>query len=148
MPATYKHEDGGHDGVYFGAIEQDWGGFHPTKWFKTHAAGILKPFDEIKAARCLYELNSGPPAEGIYFLFTDDELQYIGLSREISTRLHRHAYPNWPAHVKVSWLTHFSAIWVPLRFLEAVEGYYLHLLRPPRNSRFLPPHAIITSYLP
>lgn len=127
-----------HDGVYFGYEREDYLGLSPVAWFHHHHERFLRSLDQIRGARAAYEDGAGPEGEGIYFLFDGDALQYVGQSRAIATRLVQHFYPNPPSLLIAPWLSHFSAIWAPLDLLNTVEGYYIHLLRPPRNVKYAP----------
>lgn len=135
LPATKEYN-------YFGHDPRDFGRRRPFDWFHHNRDRFLLPFDRIAAAKAPYSADAPPDSEGVYFIFTGDDLAYVGQSVLISDRLIQHAYPLFVAP-PLSWITHFSAIWVPLLFLDAVEGYYIHLLRPLRNLQYraLRPHV-------
>lgn len=132
------------EGVYFGMAE--FGDLSPAAWFQAHRQRLIVPIERIAAAREPYEMNAGPEGEGVYFLFTEDRLAYVGQSKMITSRLNQHAFPT-RSLIQVPWLTHYAAIWAPCMCLDAVESYYLHALRPPLNIKFLYPHRWIEDLL-
>jgi len=77
-----------------------------------------------------YRQNMGPMSGGIYFLFLDDELQYVGKATLIARRLWRHFLerPYWD---------HASWIEAPAECAEEVEHYYIRAFDPPQNLRRL-----------
>lgn len=121
---------------YFGTEARDWGHLSPAAWFNEHRAELLPTIEAIMAARQPYRTGAGPDGEGVYFLFNDNGLVYVGQAKSISARLHRHDSAS-------CWFTHFAAIWAPLALLNAVESYYLHSLRPALNERYNPPHHLV-----
>jgi hypothetical protein len=147
MSELYERLQSACRGVYFGGMPDDFGGKRPHEWFHENIARFLLPLGSITSARAPYELDAGPQHEGVYFLFTNDALAYVGQSRQIATRLARHAYPDGPDWDRTHWITHFAALWAPVDFLDDVEGYYIHSLRPPRNRQYRPLQVHMLDYL-
>lgn len=117
-------------GAYFGHSPEDWGADGPTEWFHGNQKAMLFDLDQLP--RIPHKMNTGPESEGIYFLFLDDELVYVGQACRIMERLNRHAYPTLSRH-HADWFSHYAAVWVPRLFLDSVEAFYIHYFNPPRN---------------
>lgn len=144
--ALYKPELSAEQGAMFGYLDSDYGGLKLRPWFDLHHKRFLLPIEEITASRVPVEWHIPDLYEGVYFLFTDDALQYVGKSVRITPRLHKHAFPHWNRK-QVPWITHYAALWVPCDLLDAVEGYYIHKLRPARNEQYRALHEWALPYI-
>lgn len=98
-------------------------------------AAVYLPMDAIAARRVKYERGTAWPLTGIYFLFRDGELLYIGLSNQVQGRLWSHFIRrvDWPDNA--IWFNESAVIEVPEFWLRRVEAYYIDRERPPRNVR-------------
>lgn len=136
------------EGLLFGADARDWHGLSPDEWFHANHPQFLLSLEAIATARAPYRsLNDPPYGEGIYFLFDEGSLLYVGQARIILHRLVAHRYPKGKAQLPATWFTHYTAIWVPRLFLDTVERYYLHLFQPPRNIEYPPLDGPAANYL-
>lgn len=77
-----------------------------------------------------------PTSRGVYFLFREDQLAYVGKSEHFSTRLSKHRYPDGRQFKPVTWLTHYAIIPVPYDYLDTVESFFIHLFEPPLNKEY------------
>lgn len=100
----------------------------------------------IEAQRRRYVWTELPSGAGVYFLFRDTQLAYVGQSRHLSRRLYRHGFPERTIK-PVSWLTHYAVIPTPVELLDAVESFFIWLYEPPLNERYLPLHPDAAPYL-
>lgn len=102
--------------------------------------------EQILAVRVPYVWPGLADGSGVYFLYSGDQLAYVGQSKKLRYRLYRHGFPN---HTRrpVSWLTHYAVIPVPVEWLDPVENFFIHLYEPPLNKRYLPLCAIAAQYL-
>lgn len=98
---------------------------------------ILEP-SELLAASRLYHFAKFPYslAPGIYFLFHDERMVYVGKASDLSVRLKSHYRTK--RFNRVSYLTG-----VPPMFLEDVESFYIHAATPDLNLDY-PPKSLIT----
>lgn len=128
----------------FGVDPRDWAGLGRDEWFHANQGRFL--FDLNQLPRLPHGLNVGPNGEGVYFLFLDDDLVYVGQSKHIRSRLHRHGYPT-PCRIHEGWFNNYAAIWVPQWFLDSVESFYIHYLDPPRNEKLPPQYGPACDYL-
>lgn len=101
---------------------------------------------QILAARRPYVWPGLPAGSGVYFLFTDDDLVYVGQSKRLNQRLYRHGFPTRTIK-PVQWLTHYAVIPVPVELLDPVECFFIYRLEPPRNERYWPIHDLAAPYL-
>ena len=109
--------------------------------------GYVRAAEVIAAARRSWD---DPEHEsGVYFLFLDAALQYVGQAISISTRLDQHRYPDWPSLVPATWFNQVSTVEVLDEYpvLNAVECYYIHKLRPPRNIKYPRPNRYARAML-
>jgi hypothetical protein len=96
---------------------------------------VYLPMDAIAARRVKYERGTGWPLTGVYFLFHDGELLYIGLSNQVPGRLWSHFIRrvDWPDNA--IWFNEAAVIEVPEFWLRRVEAHYIDRERPPRNIK-------------
>lgn len=73
---------------------------------------------------------------GVYFLFRGDDLLYVGLSVQVTTRTQEHAKRSWNVP-----FDNYGAISVPERLLRNVETAYIYSLYPPENTNYAPATA-------
>ncbi len=124
--------------MHFGYEKEDWEGLRPFEWMHKNHERFFFPFSDIRAAKAPADLNSVLNLDsGIYFLFCGDNLEYVGQAKSFYPRLSQHLYPNRPSLNKTPWITHWSYIWVPHLLLNDIEYFYLDILKPPRNTKFM-----------
>lgn len=83
---------------------------------------LLATIDSIRATR-----TAAPKTGcGVYFLFDDDNVVYVGQSVEIAARIGQHA--------KTKGFDSYAWIAVPEELLDAVEQFYITTLQPPLNK--------------
>lgn len=142
----YKALPSNQPDVYpFGFEMCDWGDY-PTldDWFHDHHQRFIFKLDQLP---CLpHSMNDGPWNSGVYFLFLDDDLVYVGQAKYIMQRLNRHGYPP-PQRHHVDWFNNYACIWVPQLHLNSVESYYIHAFDPPRNIKLPPQYSPADAYL-
>ncbi len=99
-------------------------------------APFLYDLETLKGLRIGKELAPTLPQCGsIYFLWQDDDLKYVGQTRELNMRI--------VAHMRTGQkrFTHISYITVPPAFdwmTAYVEACYIHALRPDWNIKIPP----------
>lgn len=134
------------DAYPFGHDVRDFGDEFATldDWFHHHKQRFI--FDLEQLPRKPHKMNDGPWSEGVYFLFSGNELVYVGQAKYIMQRLNRHGYPP-PQRTHVEWFDHYACIWAPLIHLNSVESYYIHRFDPPRNVKLPPKYGPACDYL-
>jgi hypothetical protein len=70
-----------------------------------------------------------PNGAGIYFLFLGRELQYVGQSKSLMSRIGQHMYEERIAFDSVSWLS------CDVGELNRLESAHIRILRPAMNQR-------------
>lgn len=99
----------------------------------------IEPIEAICARRIPYERDAVPHAQGVYFLFDDDRLVYVGMSNAMRARLFQHRYDDRQFLVVARWWNH--AAWCELEGrsrdeVHEIELKYMHLLKPERNIKY------------
>ena len=89
--------------------------------------------DQIAEARIPVVINEMRACCGVYFLFNQDRLEYVGQSRQLQYRISQHVNKT-RLDRRDDWFSHVAAIWVPIAFLDTVECYYIKKFKPPRNA--------------
>ena len=113
----------------------------PIEWLRRNFHSFVHSPELILERAEPYEWMAGPHSRGIYFLILDNKIVYTGKSIYIRTRLRQHL----DAEME---FTHFWCFdGVPELFLDEVESYYIHLLRPTFNRKFDPPGEIASTFL-
>jgi len=135
------------EGTLFGFDLADYGDLSPVAWMLANKERFVFPLERIAEARKPYNWDDTPDDSGVYFLFLEDQLQYVGRARYISNRLDHHRYPNRPSRVPAEWFDSWSAIWAPDEMAKHVECYYIHKLKPPRNIDYPPIWDIAKEWL-
>jgi len=102
--------------------------------------------EAIEAARVPYVWPGLPTGSGVYFLFEENRLAYVGQSRQLDKRLYRHGFPT-RTQKPVPWLTHYAVIPTPIELLDPVESFFIYLHEPPMNKRYWPLHPDAAPYL-
>ena len=99
------------------------------------AAAVYLPLNEIRSRKRKFIRGMVVPATGIYFLFRDDELLYIGLSNTLYWRLWTHFIKrvDWPS--AAIWFNDVTTFDVPEYWRREVEHFYIDREQPPRNIR-------------
>lgn len=108
-------------------------------WLKHNWKPLHQSLAQISDRRVQYALNDnsgylrnmGPAASGVYFLFLEDSLQYVGKSTNICQRLPRHY-----SEMNFLW-NNFSWIEMPDECAEEVEHFYIYAFNPAHNVRKL-----------
>lgn len=120
----------------------DWDPANDEAWTQRPFRGRLLPFLEQHRDiwyRSVAQLTAGArpldnwPGDvagsyGVYFLFRDGHLTYVGLSSRFEPRLYQHRIEH-----------PFDAVFLLPLFERAaieVEGYYVRALRPPENANY------------
>jgi hypothetical protein len=134
-------------GVYFGYDLSDYGGKAPIKWMADNKDLFVFPIEAISASREPYDYDKLPDDSGVYFLFLGEVLQYVGISKLICDRLRQHRYPNRPSLVQADWFDSWAALWAPFDMCRHVECYYIHKLRPPKNSSYPTAYGLSKEWL-
>lgn len=126
---AYKNPASNQDLIEF----NEWGNMMPRSWFNKNILRFYFELEDIVGARKSVKecWDSVPFGTGIYLLFKDSDLQYIGQARRIADRLDQHI--RWDMHD----ITHYVAIWVPDTFMSEVEYDYINHYKPPRNLKYL-----------
>jgi hypothetical protein len=124
---------------FFGSDPRDYGR-DKKRWFQENSWRFLIPIDAIKAARRPVDVDQTQGVCGVYFLFLESELQYVGQSKHIQYRVTQHLYSMRPIMPIANWFDSITAIWVPRDFLDLVESHYINSLKPPRNAVIRPTH--------
>ena len=70
-----------------------------------------------------------PIGVGVYFLFRDDELLYVGKSKHLLMRVGQHMAEGKIPFNRVSWLNY------PQEELSRMEAAYIYLLKPSLNQK-------------
>lgn len=103
-------------------------GLHCGVWWREHKKDYLHAMEKLLQLRAT--CGSPPHRAGVYFLFLDDELVYVGQSASLSTRLGAHgSYRGTISHNSIAWIA------VPDFFMTDVEQYYYDTFRPSLNRR-------------
>lgn len=102
----------------------------PHDWFKNNVAKFIYQVSHIIKEAVPYALNERPFASGIYFLFYEKEIIYVGQSGDIRNRMNQHWEKEWD--IQYYWC--FGGI--PKFYIEDVEAYYIHLIEPPLNIKY------------
>lgn len=121
------------------AIEQvvdEYEGMYPMQWLVANADRFIHrpidlPFWESTADR----------VSGIYFLYLQNELQYVGLSIDIESRLTTHA----ESGKEFDCVRFLSGI--PRDLLEHFEVFYINQYQPPLNVLMKPVVHELRKYL-
>jgi hypothetical protein len=87
---------------------------------------------EILPLRHQWTPGSGMDGPGIYFLFRDDELLYVGQSREVQFRLRAHAMKRVSPGELIPFNL-WAALDAPEELLVAIERIYIANFAPPFN---------------
>lgn len=85
--------------------------------------------------------NASNENSGVYFLFQDVQLVYVGKSTEISKRLKAH-YKEGKSWNKTRFIPN-----IPLFFLEHIEMLYIHEFDPPLNNKRLGVTECLKKYI-
>lgn len=111
------------------------------EWATDNVATWRLTLDEIAKTRQPYTYRAGPHVSGIYFLFQGEQLQYVGLSYSISTRLRAHYKPTIDPLLLAVWFDSYSYVEAPREALLQIESYYIQAFKPPLNYqiRNVPP---------
>lgn len=112
---------------------QNWDNMAPLDWFECRLDTFLLPLSNIAADTVAYPQTQPPNDVGIYFLFEDNELLYVGQSTQIRYRLFRHYREDFR-------FNRFAAIWVPKMFLTDIEYAYINKHLPPMNWKVIGSH--------
>jgi len=105
------------------------------EWFERFHSDFIHPIEKIAAGRVSIMVQNWPHESGVYFLFLCEELMYVGMCRSFADRVETHYRPNRPSLKTSDWFDSVSVIYTPLEFAEAIEGYYINALNPPRNYK-------------
>lgn len=95
----------------------------------------LQSIERIAATRAPYRIGDGGDDAGIYFLWHDDGLLYIGLSVEVSARLRAHFMLRIDRPDRAIPFNAISVVPCPEHHLRDVERAYIRRERPPCNVR-------------
>lgn len=118
----------------------------PIDRIKADKDRLVLPLGEIASRRRPWE--DAEHNYGVYFLFSGDELQYVGKACSITDRLLQHRYPDRPSLRQAEWFDSVSTIEVEEDlFITAVECYYIHTFRPPRNIKYPIPGPLALALL-
>lgn len=98
----------------------------------------LLAMPEIASSRAPYTLGYGPVECGIYFLWDEAALLYIGLSNSIPFRLRAHFMKRIDDPPNAIWFSQASVVEVPEFWLRTIEADYILRERPPYNIRGCP----------
>lgn len=123
----YQELESVNEAIYFGLDQRDWEGLSSKQWFDANQNRFIFDLQRIEASKTPYETNNFDYSEGVYFLFDEEGLLYVGISVRICERLRQ--------HTKRFHFTHQSAIWVPKQYMERIEHYYIRTLRPEANVK-------------
>lgn len=101
----------------------------PRDWLAANAGQFYVGKNEILAAAVDEFPDLGYEFFcGIYFLILDDQIEYVGASKNISKRISEHAWVR-PMKAKVAWIE------TPEWCVYYVESFYINELRPRRNAK-------------
>ena len=75
-----------------------------------------------------------PRTSAVYALFREGELEYVGQTANLGSRIRVHSNANDKSYTR-KYFTHFSYFSVPPDFLYAVERRLLRKLRPNQNGK-------------
>lgn len=113
----------------------------PIEWLRQNFSRFVYEQNFILANAFPYQWMDGPHSCGIYFLISGGKIIYVGRSNYIRTRLRQH----------LDTAVEFTHYWcfdgVPSIFLDDVESYYIHSLRPELNIKYDPPGEVASTYL-
>lgn len=103
-------------------------------YFKQCISDFYDFLDKYQPKRITCEINA-PNTQGLYFLYQDNELKYIGRTKDIKRRLYQHAYFS---HIDGLIGTYdVKVIEVENEVdLEIMEIIFIKLLKPPLNIEF------------
>lgn len=131
----------GPEGMVYGAHPKDFGKLSMQGWIHKHRDRLIFPLRTIAEAMRPYGPDGAPHDPGVYFLFKNGELRYVGKAVYIDERLYQH----YLGHTQ-DWFTHYSAVWVPRNAQENVERFYIHQFKPPENRCYATPMAYMDKY--
>lgn len=98
-------------------------------WLSTHwKQCVLRP----SADAVVYRRGAGPSVPGLYLLWHDDSLVYVGLSVDVCQRLAAHQ------RARRIPFSAFSVVELPVDVLPFVEAAYIDALAPPFNQKAEP----------
>lgn len=129
-------------GSRFGAHPKDYGKLTIEGWIRKYQARLIVQLRIIAEKIRPYTFDDPPHDEGIYFLFRDGALRYVGKAVSIQERLYQH----YLSHTQ-GWFTHYAALWVPFDAQWNVERFYIHQLKPPENRCYATPMAYMDRYV-
>lgn len=93
---------------------------------------VMGPDVEACAANAIHPEKSGP---GIYMLFgKDDDLQYIGKSMDLSSRIDQHWYAG--RYGRAPRFASYACMRLPRYAVRDVEVAHIYALEPPRNALY------------
>ena len=130
----------GHEYLQF--IPEPWKSTNqiPIEWFEDNFKKYIFSTNHVVENCVPYELNDGPNKGGVYFLIRGRIVVYVGQSNDICRRLIQH-------YKSDKSFTHYWCFGgIPEIFVEAVEGYYIHKIKPPLNNKMPPLHEVVAPY--
>lgn len=98
-------------------------------------AAVYLSLDAVRARKRKFTRGMDTPATGVYFLFHDDDLLYIGLSNQVYGRLWSHFIKRVDEPDYAIWFNDVTVIDVPEFWLRRVEEFYIAREQPPRNVK-------------
>lgn len=105
----------------------------PNEWLRANAKRFHFTDQQIlDAAVTEFHAPDLPPMArcyGIYFLISNKEIIYVGMSKSIDERIDMHRKNRMP-------FDSFSWFEAPELYLRAIEAYYIHRIQPPLNNDY------------
>lgn len=95
-------------------------------------SGVSEPYHFVK-----FDYSLRP---GIYFLFQDERMVYVGKATDLEMRLKQHYRSK-----EFNRVTYVTGI--PSMFMEDVEAFYIHAATPDQNCYYPPKSRIVESML-
>ena len=115
----------------------------PSQWFESNfRTFVFHPLHILREAESFPSRNI-PSCSGIYFLIDgDNEIAYVGIAGDLSSRLDSH----WRQKSKP-----MQKVWafggIPKEYIHFVECFYIHALNPPLNRKRIPVDRITEGWI-
>lgn len=114
----------------------------PEDTFLDYAYDFILEPQELEAVAETYRCTKFPYSlkPGIYFLFLDDRMVYVGKATDLCLRLRQHYMDK--RFNRVAYVTG-----IPEMFIEDVEAFYIHAATPDLNRQYPPKGRVCRAML-
>ena len=112
----------------------------PDDWMKENARRFNIPLATLRDSAGHYDRETAPLDGGIYFLFLEGRLVYIGETDSIHPRLIQHSRNK-------EFDGYTVMLEVPPLYRTEIENYLIHKFKPPLNVKYEPVYGVFSGML-